>query len=242
MTASLLKFLLIILVDLYKVLVSRVPAYPLTSKSSVPFNNHSVTVPRALITIGINITFMFHSFLIPKQSRSTYPSFRILTILLCGLSRSQSPQSCEFSLFLLIIIRSGRVAEIRWSVYISKSQWSLCMSFSRRDSGLYIYYLFVWLNFNFLHNSQWITLPTQSCLVLYSFWANLQHYFIIWLVVSSLSPHNLHLLFCCVLSILALIWLVIVALFCAAIKRYLVSLLRFPFLATSTFSLDDVTY
>ena len=32
---------------------------------------------------------------------------------------------------------------------------------------LYIYRLFVWSNLNFLHNSQWITSPTQSCLVLY---------------------------------------------------------------------------
>ena len=50
-----------------------------------------------------------------------------------------------------------------------------------------------------------------------------------WLIVSSLSPHNLHLLFCCILSILALIWLVLMALFCTAIRRDSVSLLRFPF-------------
>ena len=50
-----------------------------------------------------------------------------------------------------------------------------------------------------------------------------------WLMVSSQSPHSLHLLFCCVLSILVLIWLVLTALFCAAIWRNLVSLLRFPF-------------
>ena len=34
-----------------------------------------------------------------------------------------------------------------------------------------------------------------------------------WLIVSSLSPHNLHLQFCCFLSIQALIWLVHMALF-----------------------------
>ena len=45
----------------------------------------------------------------------------------------------------------------------------------------------------------------------------------------SLSPHNLHLLFCCVLSILALIWLVLTVLFCAAIRRDSVSLWRFPY-------------
>ena len=40
-----------------------------------------------------------------------------------------------------------------------------------------------------------ITLPTQSCLVLYSFSANLLHSLIMWLIVLSLSPHCLHLLF-----------------------------------------------
>ena len=67
----------------------------------------------------------------------------------------------------------GRLVEIRWSVCISKSQSSLYLSFSRTDSGLCIYHLFVWSNFYFLHNFPWITFPTQSCLVLYSFWANL---------------------------------------------------------------------
>ena len=70
---------------------------------------------------------------------------------------------------------------------------------SRTDSGLCIYHLFVWSNFNFLHNSRWITFPTQSCLVLYSFYARLLHSLIMWLMVSSRSPHNLHLIFCCVL-------------------------------------------
>ena len=35
----------------------------------------------------------------------------------------------------------------------------------------------VWSNFNFLHNSQWITLLTQLCLVFNAFCANLQHLF-----------------------------------------------------------------
>ena len=84
---------------------------------------------------------------------------------------------------------------------------------------------------NFLHISQWITLPTQSCFALYSFCSNLLHSLIMWLIVSSLSPHSLHWLFCCVLCILALIWLVLMALSCAAIRRDSVSLLRFPFLS-----------
>ena len=136
----------------------------------------------------------------------------------------------SFFFFLLITIRSSLLAEIRWFACMSKSHRCLCVSFSRTTAGLCIYHLLVWSNFNFLHIFQWITLPIQSCLVLYSFCANLLHSLIMWLMVSSLSPHNLLRLFCCVLSILALIWLVLMALFCAAIRRGSVSLLKFPFL------------
>ena len=73
------------------------------------------------------------------------------------------------SLFLLLNIRSGLLAGIMWSVWISKSQRILNVSFSRTDSSLCVYHLVDWLNFNFLHKSQWITVHTQSCLVLYSF-------------------------------------------------------------------------
>ena len=138
-------------------------------------------------------------------------------------------------------MRSDLLAGIRWSVCILKSHRSLCESFSRTGVALCIYYLFVWSNWNFLHISQWITLPTQSCLALYSFCANLLHSLIMWLIVTSLSPHSRHLLFCCVLSILALIWLVLMALPCAAIRRDSVSLLRFPFLSQVHFFWCDYT-
>ena len=167
-------------------------------------------------------------FPISKLGQGTYPSFRFLSILLWSAwaAKTSIPQ---IVFLLLIIIRSGCLAKIRWSVVILKSQ-SRCVSFSRTNSGLCIYYLIVWSNFNFLHNYQWITSSTQSCLVLYSFCANLLHSFIMWLIVSSLSSCKLHLLFCCVLSILCLICLVLMA-FCAAIRRHSVFLLRFPFLS-----------
>ena len=136
-----------------------------------------------------------------------------------------------FFFFFFIIIRSGHLDEIRWSVCISKSHRSLCVSFSGTGAGLCIYHFLAWSNLNFLHISQWITMPIQSCLVLYSFCANLLHSLIMALMVSSLSLHSLHLQFCCVLSILALIWLVLIALFCAAIRRDYVSLIKVPFLS-----------
>ena len=103
-----------------------------------------------------------------------------------------------FFFFFWIIIRSGLLTDITWSVCISKSHWSLCVLFSMIDSGLCIYQLFVWSNLYFLHISQWITLPTQLCLVLFFLCANLLHLLMMWSIVSSLSPHSLHLLFCCV--------------------------------------------
>ena len=57
-------------------------------------------------------------------------------------------------LLLLTITQSSHLADIRWSVCISKSLRSLCILLSRTDSGLCIYHLFVWSNFNFLYNSQ----------------------------------------------------------------------------------------
>ena len=49
-------------------------------------------------------------------------------------------------------------------------------------------------------------------------------------MILFLSPHHLRLLFSCNLSVVALLWLVLMVLFCAAIRRDSVSLLRFHFL------------
>ena len=151
------------------------------------------------------------AFSILQQGQGTYLSFHVPSNLFCGPPGQQSRQFYKFSFFLLIIMRFGLLARIRSSVWMLKSHRSLCVSFFRTGAGLCICHLFVWSNWNFLHISQWITLPTQSYIALYSFCANLLHLFIMWLIVSSLSPHSLHLLFCCVLSILALIWLVLMA-------------------------------
>ena len=180
--------------------------HPPTSKSSRPFNNPLVIVPNVPITIGTIVTFMFHSFF-NSLARSRYLSFYSLSFRFILWSAGTAKSIILQILFsLLFIIRSGLLAWIRWSVWMLKSHRSLCESFSRTGAGLCIYHLFVWSNLNFLNISQWITLPTQTCLVLYSFCANLLYSLVMWLMVSSLSSHSLHLLFCCVLSILALIW------------------------------------
>ena len=128
---------------LFSVFLIMLSIRPLISKPSNPCTNPLATEPRPPITIDITVTFTFHSFFFSCLARSRY---------LSGISRRSKIHNSAsfffffFFFFLLIISRSGHLAEFRWSVYIWKSQRSLCVSFSRTDSGIYIYHLFVWLN------------------------------------------------------------------------------------------------
>ena len=105
------RTLLIILIVLNNAVVWMFSSRPPTSKSSSPFNNPLVTVPNAPITIGIIVTFMFHSFFI-SLARSRYSSFFsysfsfIFILWSAGIAKSTTLQ---ILCFLLIIIRSGVV-------------------------------------------------------------------------------------------------------------------------------------
>ena len=68
------RTLLSILSILNNAVVWMVSTHLLTSKSPSPFNNPFTTVMKAPITIGIIVTFMFHSFQ-NSQARSRYLSF-----------------------------------------------------------------------------------------------------------------------------------------------------------------------
>ena len=146
------RTLLSILTVFNNAVVRMVFTRPPTSKSSSPFNNSLVTVPKAPIIIGIIVTFMFHS-LFNSLARSRYLSFfsHSFSFILWSaetakLTILQVLFLFFFFFFLLIFIRSGLLAEIRWSMCMSKSHRSLCASFSRTDAGLCIYHLFVWSN------------------------------------------------------------------------------------------------
>ena len=153
------------------------------------------------VTISITDTFMLQDFFHLSSKILLFISLFAFFYFYSVVCRNDKVHNSTGSLFIFVdIARSGRLVEIWLSLCISKPQRSLCVSFSRTDYGSCIYPLFIWLNINFLHNSQWITLPTHICLVLYSFCANLLHSLIWWLIVLYLSPQNLHLLFCCVLS------------------------------------------
>ena len=107
-----------------------VSTVPPNSKSSSPFINPFVTAPNAPITIGISVNCMFH-IAFNSQARSRYLSF---------FSHSFSficfqPIILQVLFFLLIIITSCLLTEIKWSVYMSKSHKSLCVLFSRTGAG-----------------------------------------------------------------------------------------------------------
>ena len=105
-------------------------------------------------------------------------------------------------------IMSGLLAAVKWSVCTVKSQRILQESFSVIPSGWCTYYFdLTWIPFT-LQISQWICLPIQSCLLLYSLGASLGHSLATWLVVSSALLHILHFVCLCDLSIFPLITLV----------------------------------
>ena len=93
-------------------------------------------------------------------SRSSYLRFfsHSFSFILCSAGTAKST-ILQVLFVLLIIIRSGLLAEITWSVCMATSHRSLWVLFSRTGVGLCIYHLFVWSNLNFLYIYQWITLP-----------------------------------------------------------------------------------
>ena len=104
MSPQVSRILLSILAVLNNVVDSMVSARPPTSKSPSPFSNRLVTVPKALITIGIIVTCMFHSFFNSLARSRYYPSFHILSVLFCGQSGQQSRQFCKFSSFCTLLL------------------------------------------------------------------------------------------------------------------------------------------
>ena len=140
-----------ILAFLSNAVVWIVSTRPPTSKSSRPFNSPLVIVPNAPITIGTIVTFTFHSFF-NSLARSRYLSFFSLSFRFILWSAGTAKSTILQILFLLLIImRFGLLAGIRWAVCMLKSHRCLCESFSRTGAGLCIYHLFVWSNWNIIY-------------------------------------------------------------------------------------------
>ena len=162
---------------------------------SILFTKHLGIVLSTLVTIVIIFTF-YSSFLILWQGLGTHPSFRFLIFSLYGSLVQQSLLFGKFShFFFSFFFLSGCLAEICWSVCISKSKRNVCVSLSKMDSRLYVYHLFSWSNLNLFSQFQvdHLTHPVMSSLL--HFCTNLMFSLIMWLMISSLSPNNLHLLF-----------------------------------------------
>ena len=73
--------LLSILADLNNAVVGMIATSPLISKSSSHFTNPFVIVPSTLITIGITVTFLLHSFF-SSLTRSRYLYSFLLSIII----------------------------------------------------------------------------------------------------------------------------------------------------------------
>ena len=160
------KTLLSILAVLYSVVVWMVSTRLPTSKSPSPFNNPLVTIPKAPITIGTVVTFMFHNFF-SSLSRLRYLSsfLHSFSYLIWSTGTAKSIISkilfmfCWLGLGLVFWLRFGDsfVCQNPIGVYICHSQRQVlgCEHIIHSYS----------LNLNFLRISQWITLLTQSWLV-----------------------------------------------------------------------------
>ena len=138
--------------------------------------------------------------------KATTFSFRFLSNLHCRQPR------LTVLIFLQLIIMSGRLAKIRWSGCISKSQRSLCVYLIHQDGIWIVYIPYVRkVNVQLLAQFPIDPLVYQVCLVLFSFCATFLHSFIMWSIFLSLSLHLLHLLVSHVLSTIAFIWLGLMA-------------------------------
>ena len=121
-----------------------------TSKSSRLFNNPLVTVPKAPITIGIIVTFMFHSFF-NSLARSRYLSlFSHSFSFIQWSARTTKWTILQIFLLLLIIIRSSLRAVIIIIIIITSNYtWAYTAYFLKFWRGIYFCDFPVNSNFHF---------------------------------------------------------------------------------------------
>ena len=121
-----------------------------TSKSCRPFNNPLFTAPKAPITIGTIVTFMFHSFF-NSLARSKYLSFfsHSFSFILWSAGTAEVKLSF-FGGLLLSLVFWPRLRD----PCVCQSSKGVCVLFSSAGAGLCIYHLLVWSDLNFLHISQ----------------------------------------------------------------------------------------
>ena len=105
------RTLLSILTDFNNAVVWMVSTRPVISRTSSPCINFFVSVPRAPITIGITVTFIFHSFQSPSN----------VEVFIFFIAFFQFYAVFSFFFLLLIIIKSSNnFHSIKDSKFISK--------------------------------------------------------------------------------------------------------------------------
>ena len=117
------RILLSILAVPNNVVVWIVSTRPLISKSSSPFNNPLVTVPIALIVIGIIVTFMFHIFFFFVFQFPSKVEVLVLLFILFWfysiVSRSSKVNNFASSLFFFFVNY--------YKVWSSGRDWVICL-------------------------------------------------------------------------------------------------------------------
>ena len=133
------RTLLSILAVPNNVVVWMVSTHPLIFKSSSPYNNPLVKVPKAPIRISIIVTFMFHSFFY-SLARSRYLSFFSFSfnfiLWSAGTAKSTILQICFFFFFLffffffLLILKGLVVWPILGDSFVSQNPVEVYVSHS----------------------------------------------------------------------------------------------------------------
>ena len=155
------RTLLSILADLNNAVVWMVSTCPLISKSSNSCTKILCWLYRAdqlqIVSLSLSCSIVFS---IIWQGPGIYPSFRFLSLFYPIVNRNGKFHYLARSLFCWVL-RHLVVWPRLGDPFVSQPPptQKICVSFFKIDSWLCIYNLFVWLNFNFLHDSQWITFP-----------------------------------------------------------------------------------
>ena len=170
-----------------------------------PINNFSRQLSKtfgtnlnSLITVSISTTLMFHKFL-----SSLARSFFLLSLIFIVWYAETANFTIRQLHFFPIITRFGLLAGIRWSVYISKSQRNLRVSFHRTDSGFSMYPFVVWSNFNFLYSAQLILFAHRHVYSYTIYFPTFTYYVIKGFVsITKLSSRAILLLIIIIITIL----------------------------------------
>ena len=197
---------------------------PLIHKSFGFLTSPLLIVLNATSTIGITATILFHCFFFQSSCKV------LVLIILFAFVKFPTVVSWNGkihypagSLFLMLTITRSQDDPF----VFKKKHRIFCVSILGRILGwAYIIYSYVQISISCTITSESPFPPIHANS--YTFFANLLLSLIMGLIVSSLSPRNLHLWFRFILSIFVLTSLILMISFCAAVRRDSISPFRFP--------------